>query len=161
MSEKTGSTNSGVPRGDQRSGLKKVPIRLCYSSDEGSDDDSDAEGSHVEIKVKIDPNLKDDKSNLTSKRFGVVKTLMGSGRKFALIYRQMMLDYFKPKGKHTAMQAGFRLIALQRILQGEALQKYMKILSKVKEEYCDRVLETHPVEAAGIQQMSYHDFLNS
>ena len=53
-----GSTNSGVLRGDKRSGLKKVPIRLCYSSDEGSDDDSDAEGSYVNIKVKIDPNLK-------------------------------------------------------------------------------------------------------
>ncbi len=159
MSEKKqSSTSAGVPRGDKRSGLRKVPIRLCYSSDEDSDYDSEAEGNHVTIKVKIDPNVKDDKSNLTSKRFRVLKTLMGSGREFVLIYRKLMLDYFKPEGKHTAMHAGFRLIALQRVFQGEALQKYMKILNEVKEEYCTRALETHPVEAAGISQKSYHDF---
>ena len=120
MSEKKGSTNSSVPRGDKRSGLKKVPIRLCYSSDEDSDYDPEAEGSYATIKVKIDPNLKDDKTNLTSKKFRVIKTLMGTGREFVLVYRQLMLDYFEPKGKTTKMHTGFRLLALQLVFQGEA-----------------------------------------
>ena len=123
MSEKKRSTNAGVPRGDKRSSLKKIPIRLCYSSDEDSEYNMDAEGSYVNIKVKIDPNGKDNKSNLTAKRFRVLKTLMDTGKEFVLIYHQMMLDYFEPKGKHTAMHAGFRLMALQRVLQGFALHK--------------------------------------
>ena len=66
MSEKKGATNAGVPRGDKRSDLRKVPIRLSYSSDEDSDYNSEAEGCHVNIniKMKINPNFKDNKVNL-------------------------------------------------------------------------------------------------
>ena len=69
MSGKKGSTNANVPKGDKRSGLKRILIRLWYSSNEDSEYETDAKGSYVNIKVKINPNGKDDKSNLTAKRF--------------------------------------------------------------------------------------------
>ena len=68
--------SSRLPVGEKKSGLTPA---ICFCEDIIKNDDDEEEATLATIKVKIDPNGADDRTNLEDKKFPQIKNLTYAG----------------------------------------------------------------------------------
>ena len=134
-----------MPVGEKKSGLTPA-IRFC--EDIMKKDDDEEEATLATIKVKIDPNGADDRTNLEDKKFPQIKNLTYAGAEVMKSIRALDLDLYRPQGITDGDHAFERISYFERTLSGNARSQFNKIYEQARrKKSLDKwwtILETDP-----------------
>ena len=132
-----------MPVGEKKSGLTPA-IRFC--EDITKKDDDEEEATLATIKVKIDPNGADDRTNLEDKKSPQIKNLTYAGAEVMKSIRALDLDLYRPQGITDGDHAFERISYFERTLSGNARSQFNKIYEQARKKSLDKwtILETDP-----------------
>ena len=135
--------SSRVPVSKKKSGLTPA-IRFC--EDITKKDDDEEEATLTTIKVKIDPNGADDRTNLEDKKFPQIKNLTYAGAEIMKSIQALDLDLYRPQGITDGDHALERISYFERTLSGNARSQFNKIYEQARKKSLDKwtILETDP-----------------